>query len=230
MWIPAFAEIAKRLSMTLVAAIRSLCPWQERVHHALRARELGAECTARQNDWYTRIVPETDPDVIFLVHQAFDDPNWPSVMIAPDGKLLTPKDEGFTSMIVDASRATLRALEQPGRRIVIVEPIPLPPKSSDNANPLSCISTSSAADCSFTARTAREGPTPVELFYRHTGEPGVISADLDLIVCPRLPTCDEIVNNVIVRRDPTHVTATFARAHAADVLALLERKGVFASR
>jgi hypothetical protein len=78
-----------------------------------------------------------------------------------------------------------------------------------------------AAECTFRANPVA---TPLELFYRSEArQPDITSIDLDHVVCPRWPTCDPIVGQVIVRRDGNHLTATFARTVAPEVGALLPK-------
>ena len=111
-------------------------------------------------------------------------------------------------------------LERPGRKIVIIEPIPL---TGGGFNPLSCISEGSPSKCAYQANLH---PTPLEQYYRHTGLKSVYSLDLDRWVCPRWPTCDAIVGNIIVKRDVSHLTATFARSLYPRLVTLLQDDGI----
>ena len=56
--------------------------------------------------------------------------------------------------------------------------------------------------------------------------PDTWSLDLGRLVCPRLPACDPVVNDIIVRRDHTHITGTYADALAGNVDAQLHAAGV----
>ena len=51
----------------------------------------------------------------------------------------------------------------------------------------------------------------------------VWSVDLDHLVCPFLPICDPIVNNQIVKWDPTHLTVKFAQSIAPQLNAYLKQ-------
>ena len=44
--------------------------------------------------------------------------------------------------------------------------------------------------------------------------------------CPRFPTCDPVVNDIIVRRDHTHLTGTYAGALADDLDRILHARGI----
>ena len=123
--------------------------------------------------------------------------------------------------LISATRLGLQSLQAPGRKIVLLQPTPLPPKLS--FEPVSCLSTGST-HCAFRVSTAL---TSFEKYLREGGnQPDVTSLDLDRLVCPRYPVCDPVVNDIIVRRDHTHLTATYARSLATALGALLHRERV----
>jgi hypothetical protein len=133
-----------------------------------------------------------------------------------------PGSDGYESALTHTSAASLDALRAAGRRLVIVEPIPIATKDDD---PINCLSSATKVDdCIYQANTHS---TPLEDFYRRAQVPGSVwSVDLDRLVCPRLPTCDPVVDGLIVKRDSNHITGAFA-AHIADgVGQLLRRDGV----
>jgi hypothetical protein len=113
-------------------------------------------------------------------------------------------------------------LSVPGRKLVIVEPIPIATKEGD---PLNCLSSASGVDdCIYQANAQ---PTPLEQFYRQAAVPNQVwSLDFDRFVCPRLPTCDPVVDGLIVKRDSDHITGTFATHIADEVDALLHQEGI----
>ena len=70
-------------------------------------------------------------------------------------------------------------------------------------------------------------PTPLDRYAADAAkQPDTWSLDLDRFACPRLPVCDPVVNEIIVRRDRTHLTATYARALADPFASLLHEKGI----
>lgn len=216
MWIPTFAAISKRRGWELSVAVYQTCPWQRNIqiiYRTLRA------CRAQQDDWYRRVIPELDPEIVVLVHHAFDDPAYPIPFATRDGDVLRPGEPGFERALVDASSASLRALRQAGREIVIIEPIPDAPPGS---NPLDCLSRGgSDARCAY---QADRRPTPLERYYRDAGrEAAITTLDPDHLICRRWPTCDAIIDSIIVKRDANHITATYARSLADEVGAKLPR-------
>ncbi len=211
MWVPAFAEIAKERGWNLSVLTFPRCPWQQglQVLHPSRF-----DCARAQADWYGRVIPELDPDLIVLAHQALDDPLRGLPFVGPNGRGAYPGTPALEPLLTDVSSASLQALRRPGREILILEPIADPPPELD---PLSCLSTGAPPkECAYQAASQ---PTPLERFYREQADrAGISTLDLESIVCPRLPTCDAIVDNIIVKRDRNHLTATFARS-VADQLA-----------
>jgi hypothetical protein len=219
MWIPTFTEIAKHESLQLSIAVYPGCPWQRGLQYAGKEVVIHA-CDVHQRDWYDRVIPQYAPDIVILAQGPYDDPAKSNRFIQPDGRVVDTESSDFENLIQQSSSDSLDAMMAPGRRIVMIEPTPRPPK---NINPLSCVSEGSSS-CIYQAN--RE-PTPLERFFRRRASPPqVVTLDLDRVVCPRLPTCDPIVDDIIVKRDENHVTATFALSRTAEVETLFRHTHV----
>ncbi len=214
MLIPTFVEIAKREGWSLTVAAYPTCPWEQGLEVWFPSRQA---CGVAQTDWYRRVIPQVDPDLVIVAHQAFDDPERGLPFIGPDGQVARPGSPQLEPLLRNVTEQSLHVLSRNGRKVVIIEPIPDAPPDFD---PLSCLSTGQApATCTYRAETQ---PTPLERFYRTKARAlGATSVDLDHMVCPRWPTCDPIIDDVIVKRDRNHLTATFARTLAARVSAEL---------
>ena len=121
---------------------------------------------------------------------------------------------------LDVTTRSIRRLSAPAREVVLFEPTPLAAASAD---PLSCLSAGTAPSrCEYNANRA---PTPFERFLRATANHSdVWAVDVDRLACPRLPVCDPVVNNVIVKRDWSHLTATYSRTLAGPLFAILHRQ------
>jgi hypothetical protein len=221
MWLPAFEMIARTESLTLSVAVLDACPWQRGLFYVDRG-SLYRNCKRHQADWYDRVVPEFDPDIVILVQSGLGDPHFPLPITFPDGRKLGFGAPGYDAAFIQASAATLETLREQKRRIVIVEPIP----KTFPFDPVSCLSRGGPpSDCTHKV-DAR--PSALELYYRRAShESNVWSLDLDRLVCPRLPICDPIVHDVIVRRDEnSHLTATFARSVAPAIEKILQARGI----
>ena len=70
--------------------------------------------------------------------------------------------------------------------------------------------------------------TALERYYRaRDDESTFFSIDVARVVCPRLPVCDAVVHDVIVRFDANnHLTATFARSVAPRLGAMLRDRHI----
>ena len=223
MWIPAFTEIAQKMSWTFSVAVHAGCPWQRGLEFATGAPQI-RDCQARQDDWYDRVLPAFHPDIVFLAQHGYDDPNDPNAFVLADHQLVTAKSGNFEQVLIDSSDRSLGALRAPGRKIVIIEPVPDAP-----FNPLNCLSLGrSTAKCSF---RASKGPSPLERFFRSVdaSRPDVTSIDVDTLACPHLPTCDAAIGDTIVWRDIAHLTGAYARSVAPDLETVLRRRHVLAA-
>jgi peptidoglycan/LPS O-acetylase OafA/YrhL len=232
MWIPAFTEIARREGWTLAVATTPGCPWwvPENVPNA------NNRCAEQRAYWYQHLIPELDPDIVFVGHRALDAPGNPFWVTAPRSQ---PTDyrvyaESHSNAVTGDSALgeetvqreaadSIAALRRSGRETVILEPAPIPADAA--FDPLNCVSTGSAG-CGFSVST---DPTPSVVNFRALAQqPDVWSLDLDRLVCPRLPVCDPVINDIIVRRDHTHITGTFAEALSTAVEAKLRADGILA--
>jgi peptidoglycan/LPS O-acetylase OafA/YrhL len=220
MWLPAFIAIARRESLTLSVAALPACPWQQH----LTGLRISPGCTKHRADWYGRVIPRLRPSIVILAERGYDKPGNDFFVPGPHGQVLARSGQG-EELLESASATSIRTLSAPHRKIVVLDATPLPP--DPNFDPVSCLSTGSS-DCSFRVSTAL---TSFDRFFQQEARRSFISnLDLDRLVCPRLPVCDPIVNNIIVRRDATHITATYARSLSDRIDALLHRQGILPPR
>jgi hypothetical protein len=214
MWLPTFTEIARRESLSLSIAAFGACPWQQAIKHGLA---MTPKCPGQRADWYDRVIPALDPDIIVLGERAYDQPG-NSFEVAGLGDASSPEGEQF---LADASDASIASLRRNGRKIVFLQATPLP--SDETFSQVNCLSTGSD-QCRFEVDPR---PTGFEQYtVTAAKQPDIWSLDLDRLACPRFPVCDPVVNGIIVRRDHTHLTATYARAIADSFASLLHDQGI----
>ncbi len=216
MYIDAFVGLAERRGFTLSVASTPGCLWPRGIARADNLEEVGIYgltpvdlCRGIQDSWYDTIVPALDPDVIVLVHRGFDDPAAPLPVVDVDDDVVDPATPSGAAAFERLVRRHLDQLTAGGAQVVIVEPIPL---SSEEDDPMVCLSGARyLEECRF---EASEGPTPVEQVYRRVADedPDVSTLDLDQLACPGLPTCDPVVDGLVVRWNHSHLTDTFARS------------------
>jgi peptidoglycan/LPS O-acetylase OafA/YrhL len=210
MWLPTFTAIAKKESFALSIAALPSCPWQFPLKGGLK---MAPECPTHRADWYSRVVPQLRPDIIVLAERAYDKAGNPFFL----GSGEPVNSARGVQALIDATKVTVESLRAPGRKLVILESTPLP--ADEEFDPETCLS-QGAEGCGFRVDVR---PGGLEQYYRQLAdrEPDVWALNLDHLACPRLPLCDPVVNGIIVRRDHTHLTATYARALADSFASLL---------
>ena len=217
---PAFLSIAGSESFTLALATLGNCPWQHGVVEAPveSASNINQACRENQDDWYGRIVPQFDPDIIVLVHRTLDDPTTPSYIRLPDNRRLVADRPDAERELQAVAGRTINGLRRKNRKIVILEPLPVAPRNFD---PFTCLSKAQFEEgCRYVARA---NPSRLERYYRKVANgTDIYSIDLDRLVCPYLPICDPIVGGLVVKRDSQHITAGFSKKLALPIRRLLK--------
>lgn len=213
---PAFRAIAKREGLTLSVAAGRGCPWQAGLVFTNSDHD---SCRRMKRVWYGKVIPEMRPDVIVLVSRATDHAVGAGYSVSPDDPLLGRGTQ--SELLAKATRLSLERLVAPGRRLVVVEPLPVAP-----FHVRSCMTGARYADeCAFVTDSR---PSAAELAYRSfaTDLRGVSAVDLDAISCPRMPICDALVSGTLVRSDHDHLTPRFAGLVAEEVDWALHAAGV----
>jgi hypothetical protein len=224
MMIPAFTEIARRNNLTFSASVDGHCVWQRNLYvipYVLNGVTASTQrCKALKDDTYARVVPELNPDVIVLMEVAHEHRGL-TPYLGPDGRVLKNDSPASYRWIEATTTRSIAALRANGRKILIIEPIPVAP-----FDPLDCLSKAKVIEeCRYLVNAA---PDPIEQFFRQLArrDANVWSADFDRLVCPFLPICDPVVNGQIVKWDATHLTSRFAKSIAPRVDAYLKAAGL----
>jgi hypothetical protein len=233
MFIPALEKLAQDRSLTLSVAVASGCPWQEGILRApgtddelgaTPLQELTTQCRAHHDEWYKTIIPKLNPDIVITADQPFDDPT--STRPIQDAET-GPVDVGtpaFADVVRRRTEESVQTFLAAGRKVVMIEPIPVSANSDD---PLKCLSNATYfEECRFVANTQ---PTGVEGIYRDLAKAhpdNVFSVDVDHQICPYLPICDPVVNGLIVRWDPGHLTTSFSTTLAPAFEKALDDNGL----
>jgi peptidoglycan/LPS O-acetylase OafA/YrhL len=224
MMIPAFTEIARRNNLTFSASVDGHCVWQRNLYvipYTLNGVTASTQrCKALKDDTYARVVPELDPDVIVLMEVAHERRGL-TPYLGPDGRVVKNDSPASYRWIEATTTQSIAALRANGRKILIIEPIPLAP-----FDPLDCLSKAKVIEeCRYVDNA---GPDPIERFFRQLAQrdANMWSADFDRLVCPFLPICDPVVNGQIVKWDATHLTSRFARSIAPRIDAYLKESGL----
>jgi peptidoglycan/LPS O-acetylase OafA/YrhL len=227
MMIPAFEEIARRENLTLSVAVHGGCPWQRDLYVypvTVNGQKLRTEdCRKEKDDLYTRVIPALRPDLIVAMQVSHESPGL-TPFLGPKGNALPNGSPAALRWVDHTTRQSVQALRAPGRKLLIIEPIPSAP-----FDPIACISKAKVLEaCRFVASTT---PDPVERYYRKLARTDsfVHSADFDRLACPYLPICDPVVNGQIVRRDGSHLAVKFVETLAPAIDTYLKNAGLIPS-
>lgn len=208
MLIPAFEEIARREGASLSASTSGGCPWQRDLFTAFRLRS----CKEFKDDVFTRLLSSLRPNIVVVASLDYGTAG------TFTGPLRDVNDRPVDFADVDrATKASLSELRAGGRRVVMVETLPIPVDHHTKFDPFGCLKNASVLeDCRFQAETS---PTPLERLYRSLAarDRNLYSLDLDQAVCPLLPTCDPVVNGQIVRLDAAHLAVRFSQSIAPEL-------------
>ena len=182
-------------------------------------------CRAHQEDWYNRVVPQFDPDIVVLAHRTLDDPITPSPMrlARRQPRQLATRP---TSRTRRARRSTARSTgcARTGRKIVIIEPLPVAPGAGRSVH----VPLEGEVPRRLPLRRRRAKPTMLEQYFRphRRRHASIYSIDLDRLVCPYLPICDPIVGGIVVKKDRAAHHRRLLGAMATPVEPLLADDGI----
>jgi hypothetical protein len=215
--IPAFAEVAESNGYRLSVSVAASCTWQRNYYYT-DTDEQRPECDLERPDWYERVLPELDPDLIVMVNRPFDDPQNPWVMESDSPELAGLGQQELHEAV---TRRSLDALSELDARLVVVEQTPIARSSG-----FPCLSEATwVEECAF---DATPGPSPTEQQLRRfaSNSDQLWTIDMDSVACPRLPACDPFVGENLVRYDAQHLSVPFARAAGSQVWKLVDEAGV----
>jgi peptidoglycan/LPS O-acetylase OafA/YrhL len=201
---PAFRAIGRRNNLTVVMAFLTGCPWQQGLVFANSDHKL---CETTKALWMSKLIPEFKPDVIVLASRATDHTVGSTYNVESTNGALHGNE---SQLLAEATKASLPLFAAPGRQLVIEEPVPVSPVHAK-----SCVSGAQFADeCAFVTDS---GHSPAEKSYEQDAAtiPGVHILDLDPMICPRLPICDNVLGQTLVRKDADHISARMS-AQIAD--------------
>ncbi|MCB0976050.1 MAG: acyltransferase [Acidimicrobiales bacterium] len=212
-FLPAFETLAEQRSWTLVPLISPACPWQRDIQIVFNTG-FTKLCERRKARWYEDVLPVLKPDLIVAVGQSLDGTH-KKLLAFPSGGGTWQEDSDYDEKLKAISEPSFDVLGELSREFVVIESYP-----ELDGDPIDCLS--KARDPRDCAQKVPRGPTPFEKeLRRRSGTGSFLAIDADEWVCPALPRCDAVVNDVIVRMDGIHLTRTFARTLVPKLAAAL---------
>lgn len=209
MMVPAFEVLAERYGFTLIDGTRSGCPWQR--NRYILGGDVRATCERLRPDTYDRVIPALDPDVVVVL-------NWEPTTREEDPGNRRDRE------IRSTTETSLDLLERPGRRIVVLESLPVP--LDDGFRSAECLATAAyVAECRFEARVETMWNEMMVRDLARTDE-ALVTIDLDRMVCPLAPWCEAMIGDTVVWRVPNHLTAEYVEQMVPDLEDALRAEGV----
>jgi peptidoglycan/LPS O-acetylase OafA/YrhL len=224
MLIPAFEAIARRDDLTLSVSVQTSCPWQRGLYATPitvnGVTTNNAACRVHREDLYSRVIPSLHPDLIAVMEVGHED-RQVTQFLGPDQKPLPNGSPEYLRWIRTATTDSLEALRADGRKVLLIDPIPVAP-----SDPLACLSKAKVLEeCRY---VASDNAAFMERVYRGLADRDdrVSTLDLDRLVCPYLPICDPVVNGQIVKFDTSHLTPKFVTSIVPSIDTYLKDTGL----
>ncbi len=203
-WRPAFEVLAEQNGWRLIQITKSACAFTDAMT-VYKGREW-TDC----RQWGQAVLDmilEEQPDLVITSHRR------PTAIVGDDPGEVTPEAMvdglvSYWSQLVDAGIETAVLLDNPGPRDFEV-----PECLMEHPDNFSACTFDVGAGLAASA-------TPVQLAAAEQ-VPDVRVLDLNADVCPEVE-CEPTVDGVLIFRQGTHITATFAEAMAPRVAALLD--------
>ncbi len=207
----AMTAMAEAEDLTLTIAADPGCAWQAGYFYDSHPDKRDA-CEQLEQRVYGEILDELQPDLVVAVNVR----EW-STLSRP---AFTGSDQ--EQALRSATEDSVERILASSARLVVIEPIP---RGTRDPNPLHCLGTATyQEECRFASPTE---PYWVETDLRAlaAANDGMWTIDLDRTVCPNLPTCDPIIDGVVVHWDDAHLTRRFGLSLADDLARELRTTG-----
>jgi peptidoglycan/LPS O-acetylase OafA/YrhL len=210
----AFAELGAKYDYTVVTWLHVLCPWQKDV---LPGGPTSKGCATHQAHLYDEVLPQLKPDAVVAVSRAYDDPAQPNPLHTPDDPTL--RDPG--TVLSEHMQSAVDAVLKDAAKLVVLEPWP-----STSFDQRDCLASATlVSECAATVQP--DLPSDAALKAVMAKEPRVALVSLNDQICPRLPVCDAVVNDLPVRWDKNHLTYQFNQTLVPDLERQLIALGTF---
>jgi len=195
-WFPALNKLAKERDWRLVGLSKSACPPAEVTIYNRSLRREYRECDEWRERTLERITEEEHPDMVVTSSLT-------TYRARENGKRL--ERDASVAAFEEGYVSTLEKLRRTGTRIVVIKDVPHPNKDIPE-----CVSRSldRLEDCAFPRSEALDYP-PANTHAAKKVE-GVRLIDPTPVLCPE-KTCPAVIGDVLVYRNDSHITTTYAR-------------------
>jgi hypothetical protein len=230
MFLPMFAEIARARGLALSTAMSAGCPWQRDLYLPpnegfVNNDQYTTPCISFKRDLYDRVIPRLKPDLIIAISNDYLNRR-PGVIHDKNNKpIRTTGTADLRRQFTADTEKSVKTMVASAGKVLVVGPVPTAPQGTD---PFACLTRSKyLEDCRF---VADDKDKPTQVIYEGVADnKRAYAANFDKLLCPYLPICDPVVNGTIVRKDPQHISATFADSLTPAVTFYLQGTGLIPS-
>ena len=212
MLVEALTAVAEAEDLSLTVAVDPGCAWQAGYFYVSHP-DKREHCEQIQRRVYEEVLDDLRPDVVIAVGvrewSTFSNPDFTD----------TEQERSLRSTTLDSVERMLDT----GARVVVIEPLP---RGTRNPHPLNCLGVATyQEECRFSS-PAEPFWLEVDLRSLDAAHDRLWSIDLDRLVCPALPSCEAMLDDVVVHWDDAHLTRRFARSLADPIAAELRSRGL----
>ena len=212
---PVFQTLAQEHGLTLSASVREGCPWQAGVRIAL-AEAVWEPCREARDEWYDKVLPALDADVVFVISQHRDSEFW-SRHLQPLSGATVPLAE----LLRTSTAETAQLVSSKGAQLVIFDDM-----LETRGDPLDCLATADVlGECAVPVAHKR---SLTESVARSTAAvtPGVTTFDVNPVVCPSAPVCAPMIAGINVWRNNNHFSTQIFLHFREELWQAIQRLGV----
>ncbi len=212
---PALQRLAREEGFRLSTAIMNNCPWQRGVVIERSPKVRREECAELQQRFYDRAFPQMDADLVVVLSKPRSGERWARQVSADDAA--EHPGETYPQMMLRKAQETSEELTGRGARVLIVHSVfGTGGYDLGGPSPLDCLATARRLlECAVTPPAK---PPLVDSLYDYvaTAVPDVFTADLRTAYCPE-PVCAPMLDDVVVWRDPSHLSTDLVVARRAEI-------------
>jgi hypothetical protein len=209
--------LARKHDLTLSMNTVLGCPWQENLKNLQSPPDRQRQCAEARVDWYDKVLPELDPDVVVLVgHPRESEKRWGHLIEQRDGG-----DAPLEKATMRATRETTRTLEKRADRVLLIREL-----ATSKFDPNDCATaTDDLSRCLVPVPTE---PAIVDATYiaEETENDDLYSVDLNPAFCKDGPLCEPVVDGEVAWRDKLHFTPKYVEKRADRVWERISKTGV----
>ncbi|CAN5598545.1 acyltransferase family protein [soil metagenome] len=220
----AFVQLAREHDWTLSTSLILGCSWQQGIYGLRTSDEARAECAAQREDFYRDVLPRLGIDVVVAFDLSRSDAYWSRYL---GDASLKPAGAGLDELQQRTTEETARVITCTCAKLVIVRSmIGTGGYALGGFDPIECLAAASTlADCAVSVPLDQPHVDGTYVVLDAT-DPDIGTIDVNPIVCPAPPLCSPVDGDLVVWKDPDHVTARFFTRHRAALYRLLRQTGL----